>query len=128
MQFTELPGLGQPLQGGIFCGLTTTPDGAHHAVVLLADKPPTRLDWQAACAWAETVGGALPTRPVAAMLFANAKAKFEEAWHWTADAFGGSYAWVQLFFNGADQAHEDLKELQRVADIIELENQTVALL
>ena len=100
MQFTDLPGLGQPLEGGTFAGLTTAPDGKVLAVVLMADKPATRLDWEAACAWAQTVGGTLPTRPVAAMLFANAKAQFEEAWHWTADEFGGSYAWGQSFNYG----------------------------
>lgn len=100
MKITDLPALGQPLEGGIFCGLITTPDGTHHAVVLLADKPATRLDWKAAGAWAATVGGTLPTRPVAALLFANAKAQFEEVWHWTADDFDGSCAWFQDFGYG----------------------------
>lgn len=100
MRFADLPALGQPLESGIFCGLTTAPDGTHHAVVLLADKPAAGLSWKAAGAWTGTVGGTLPTRPVAAMLFANAKAQFDEAWHWTADEFDGSYAWYQDFDYG----------------------------
>ena len=105
MQFTDLPAPGQPLQGGIFAGLTTAPDGQHFAVVLLADKPATRLDWQAACAWVEAVGGTLPTRPVAAMLFANAKDAFDPTWYWTADEVDGSYAWGQYFGYGVQISH-----------------------
>ena len=43
--FQLLPALGADLEGGTFCGLTTKPDGTHHAVVLLADKPAERLNW-----------------------------------------------------------------------------------
>jgi hypothetical protein len=100
MQFADLPPLGQPLDCGLFAGLITTPDGTHHAVVLLADKPAAKLTWKKAMNWAEKLGAALPTRPVAALLCANAKDQFEPAWHWTSEAFDGSYAWSQYFDNG----------------------------
>ena len=100
MNLSDLPPLGQPLEGGLFYGLTTTPDGQHCAVVLLADKPDATLPWKKAMAWAKKLKAALPSRPVAALLFANAKAQFEPGWHWTADELDGSYAWGQYFDYG----------------------------
>jgi hypothetical protein len=75
MKLSALPALLQPLEGGLFAGVCTTPDGTHHAVVLLPDAPADRLNWADAMAWAESLGeGAqLPSRPVAALLYANAK-------------------------------------------------------
>jgi hypothetical protein len=100
LKFTDLPALLQPLEGGVFAGLTTAPDGTHHAVVLLADKPDAAWPWKQGMAWAAALGATLPTRPVAALLFANAKDQFEEALHWTSEAFDGSYAWDQCFDDG----------------------------
>lgn len=100
MNFSELPALGAPLDGGVFIGLTTNSNGKHYAVALLADKPEGELTWKKATAWAESVGGALPTRPVAALAFANAKDQFEPTWHWTADEHDRSFAWCQHFING----------------------------
>lgn len=99
MNITDLPALGQPLEAGTFAGLTTRPDGTHCAVVLLADKPSSRLGWKAANAWAESVGGTLPNRPTAALLFATLKSEFEPYWHWTSevDVDDGAYAWDQHF-------------------------------
>jgi hypothetical protein len=42
MQFSSLPALGHPLDTGTFAGITTTPDGKHHAVVLLGTR--SRID------------------------------------------------------------------------------------
>jgi hypothetical protein len=100
ISLSSLPALGQELLGGIFAGLATTPAGAHAAVVLLADKPSELLHWKDAMAWAEGLGAVLPTRPVAALLFANVKAQFEADWHWTADQYGASYAWICHFITG----------------------------
>ena len=72
----------------------------HCAVVLLPAKPSKRLHWQAALDWAAEQQAELPTRPVAALLFANLKPQFEEVWHWTSEAFDGSYAWFQDFDDG----------------------------
>ncbi len=96
---SALPALGQELDGGIFAGLTTRKDGTHCAVVLLPGKG-EELDWKAAKAWAEEQGGELPTRPVAALLFANVKDKLEPEWHWTADEYDASYAWYCAFSDG----------------------------
>lgn len=104
--------LGAPLEGGTFAGILTLPSGQHVAVALLTDKPNEELNWAAAKKWAESVGGELPTRPVAAMLFANAnanaKGQFEPEWHWTSEAYSGSGAWIQSFGDGdQDTCHVD---------------------
>ena len=100
--FASLPPLGQPVEGGVFVGITTLPDGSHVAVVLLADKPDKRLTWKDATAWAESVGGQLPPRPVASLLYANAKSEFEEAWYWTNETHqdDASFAWFCNFSYG----------------------------
>ena len=93
MSITDLPALGQPLDGGTFAGLTTKPDGTHCAVVLLPDNG-TDLTWAKAKTWAKKQGGELPSRPVAALLFANVKANLKPKWHWTSDECNASYAWL----------------------------------
>lgn len=92
--------LGAPLEGGTFAGILTLPNGMHAAVVLMADKPSEELNWADAKKWAESVGGELPARPAAAMLYANAKAQFDAEWYWTSEAYSGSDAWIQVFDSG----------------------------
>ena len=123
MHLKDLPALGQPLEGGTFAGLTTRPDGTHHAVVLLADTPGSRLTWAQATEWAGSLNAQLPSRPVAALLFANAKAAFEEAWHWTADEDpeDSAYAWFQGFDGGYQYInHKSYEGRARAVRLIQL--------
>ena len=99
MSITDLPAIGQLLNGGTFAGLTTKPDGTHCAVVLLPGTG-TDLTWTKAKAWAKKQGGELPSRPVAALLFANVKANLKPKWHWTSEEYDASYAWLCNFLNG----------------------------
>jgi len=99
ISFQQLPAIGAQLAEGIFFGLTTKPDGTHCAAILLPTRG-TSLKWKAAKAWAAEQGGELPSRPVAALLFANLKAQLKPTWHWTSDEAGASYAWLCYFFNG----------------------------
>lgn len=118
---SALPPLGGELHGGIFVGLTTSKDGKHYAVALLADKPEGELTWKKAIAWAESVGGVLPTRPVAALAFANAKDQFEPTWHWTADEYDSSIAWYQTFLFGRQNTSRKSLELRsRAVRLIQL--------
>ena len=94
-----LPALGAELQGGTFAGITTQPDGAHCAVILLPDQG-SKLTWNAAVDWAKALDAELPTRPVAAMLFANIKDKLRPAWHWTSEEDDASCAWYCDFNDG----------------------------
>lgn len=118
---TDLPALGAALAGGTFAGLTTRRDGTHAAVILLDDKPSGPLPWQAATDWAASQAAELPTRPVAALLFANLKPQFEEDWHWTADEYSASYAWYCTFSYG-DQGnvHKSAKLCARAVRLISL--------
>jgi hypothetical protein len=58
--------------------------------------------------WAKEAGGQLPTRPIAALLYANAKDQFERTWYWTSDELqadtgdedDASYAWFCFFYYG----------------------------
>jgi hypothetical protein len=122
LTLATLPALKQPLDAGLFAGVITQPDGKHCAVVLLADKPAQRLAWKDAMAWADSVGGQLPTRPVAAMLFANAKDQFEEALHWTSESWDGSFAWRQDFSYGTQFSnHESYEGRARAVRLIQLD-------
>lgn len=122
LTLATLPALGAALlDGGLFAGLTITKDGKHHAVCLLPDKPEGDMPWQQALAWADGVGGELPTRPVAALLFANCKDQFEESWHWTSEAYSGSFAWSQDFTNGYQYDYHKYYELSaRAVRLIQL--------
>jgi hypothetical protein len=110
LTFSTLPPLGAALDGGIFCGLTTDKQGKHFAVALLPDKPDSDLPWKKAMAWADTVNGTLPTRPVAALLFANARDQFEPDWHWTSEQYSAGYAWLQYFLDGYQLFYDESYE------------------
>ena len=99
ISLANLPAIGADLEGGTFAGLTTKPDGTHYAVVLLPGAG-TGLTWTKAKAWAKKQGGELPSRPVAALLFANVKANLQPRWHWTSDKYDASYAWYCYFGHG----------------------------
>lgn len=121
--FSALPSLGEVLANGTFQGITTTPAGAHMAIVLLDCKPSKRLTWKDAKAWAESVGGQLPTRPVSALLYANAKPLFQRTWHWTLDELqadtgdedDASYAWYCHFTGGYQSSYHESAEGAAVA-------------
>lgn len=107
IQFSNLPALGADLQGGTFAGLTTRKDGTHCAVILLPNKA-QELEWQRAMDWANELNAEVPSRPVAALLFANAKDKLSDDWHWTCEEYGASYAWYCNFTYGSHtRAHKD---------------------
>ena len=65
------------------------------------------LAWEGAKAWAAEQGGELPTRPVAALLFANVQPALSPEWHWTADKFNASSAWGCYFgYGGFNYGHK----------------------
>ena len=73
-----------------------------HHLVLMAEKPDERLNWQAAMDWAASVGGVLPTRQEQALLFANCKPHLDADWHWSSQTHesNSSYACHCYFGNG----------------------------
>lgn len=107
LALTDLPAIKQPLAGGTYFGAITKPDGQLCAVVLLDARPTEDLNWSAALAWAKEAGGELPTRPVAALLFAAVKDLLQPRWHWTSDEErdeddegDASFAWLCHFGYG----------------------------
>lgn len=121
MKLDTLPAVGQPLEGGLFAGLITKPDGMHCAVVLLADKADKRLTWKQAMAWAKKLKAELPARPASALLFANLKAEFEPSWHWTCEEFDSSNAWIQGFDDGfQDDVSKSFEAHARAVRLIQL--------
>lgn len=99
LTLSQLPALGEPLEGGAFAGIFTMPDGKHVAVVLLQGHGED-IDHPAAVAWAQERGGQLPTRTIAALLFANVKALLQPEWHCCLETEGASGAWGCNFENG----------------------------
>ena len=114
MKFNELPALGAPLDAGIFAGVITQKDGTHVAVVLLSERG-FKLNWSQATEWAQKQGGMLPTRPIAALLFANAKESLPNRWHWTSEEDNASFAWVCYFGNGSQYGYHKSDEGAAVA-------------
>lgn len=112
--FSALPALGTEFEGGIFAGITTQKDGTHAAVILLHDKAED-LTWKKAMNWAEKLNAELPTRPVAALLFANVKPALSPEWHWTADEYIASVAWGCHFLGGTQTYYGKANELSAVA-------------
>lgn len=98
--FTALPAIGGDLNGGIFFGITTRKDGVHCAAILPPDQS-EKLTWKKAMNWAKKLDAELPSRPVAALLFANLKDKLTPAWHWTSDEDDASFAWFCNFHDGS---------------------------
>ena len=98
---SALPALGTPLDGGIFVGLVTQPDGTHAAVALLPDRA-TRLNWQAATDWASGLNAQLPTRQMMAAIRANTQDRPQSGWHWTSESHeeDASFAWYCYFSGG----------------------------
>ena len=97
-----LPAINQPFAGGLFAGLTTLPNGTHAAVALLPDQG-TGLTWAAAQAWAAERQAVLPTRPQAALVFANLRQHLRKRAHWTSETHedDASYAWCCYFCYGS---------------------------
>jgi hypothetical protein len=108
LAFAALPALGAALAEGLFAGVTTRKDGTHAAVVLLPNKAQEGMTWADAMTWASEAGGELPARPIAALLYANAKGEFERAWYWTSDVLDADtgdashdrLAWITYFDYG----------------------------
>ncbi len=114
ISITALPVVGANLDGGVFFGVTTSKDGIHNAAVLLPERG-NKLTWKKAIDWAVKQGGVLPTRPLAAMLFANLKDKLTPTWHWTSEEDDASFAWYCYFYDGRQYFSHESYEGSAVA-------------
>lgn len=90
-------------EGEHLAGLCMIDGKTNHWLILLPATPDKNLTWRAAMDWAKSVGGELPSRFEAALIFANLRDKVDlDNWHWTATPYAGDkrYAWMQFFGNG----------------------------
>ena len=89
--------------GERYVGPVIDADGKlEHHLVLMPQRPEGKLNWQAAMEWAESIGGAIPTRQEQALLYANCKPHLTPVWHWSSETYedGASYAWFCYFYHG----------------------------
>lgn len=93
-------------EGETYIGAIGNKSGdVYHLVLLPGDND--RAPHAQQVEWAKSIGGDLPNKLEAAMLFANAKDQFQPAWYWTNETFvdpdepdDTDYAWVQYFYYG----------------------------
>ena len=87
--------------GEHYAGISRDPEtGEWHHLVLLPATTEKDLTWQEAIDWATSVGGELPTRFEAALLYANLRDKLDtDHWHWTGTQHANepAWAWDQTF-------------------------------
>jgi hypothetical protein len=104
--------------GEHYAGAVLDEAGQHkHHLVLMAQRPTDKLNWQAAMDWAQQIDGALPTRQEQALLFANCKPHLEPVWHWSSEAHESeaSYAWNCYFGHGFQYGNHKSYEGSAVA-------------
>ena len=110
----EIEGCTLELRAGErYAGAVLDEDGDHlHHLVLRAERPAGKVNWQAAMDWAKSVGGTLPSRQESSLLFANCKPHLDPSWHWSSETHedDASYAWYCGFGTGrAFSAHKSYK-------------------
>ena len=103
--FMELHCKDGEVYAGLMLGLNGEPD--YHLFILPGDADPA--PWKKQMDWAKSIGGELPTRREQRVLFANAKAQFNDAWYWSGEqhASYADYAWVQYFLNGNQDFNDE---------------------
>ena len=88
--------------GEIYAGLLLGADGAPDQHIFLLPGAVEETTWPDAVTWAQSIGGELPTRREQALLFANLKGEFKQAWYWSGEQHEAlaDYAWFQYFGYG----------------------------
>jgi hypothetical protein len=100
--------------GEHYAGIVLGKNGeSNHHLVLLAGEAES-VKWNDARVWAQKAGGELPTRREQALLYANLKEEFKEAWYWSAEQHAASsdYAWCQYFDDGCQTSGSITSELR----------------
>lgn len=92
--------IGSAFGGGIYAGISRGVKGAPDRHLVLVDGEAEALTWDAAGAWATSVGGELPTRAEQRLLQANLPDQFKPDWYWSGEQASPSGAWYQDFGNG----------------------------
>ena len=107
---TASTAIGDAFAGGIYAGISCGVDGAPDKHLVLLPGEAVDVDWEAACAFAASVGGQLPTRAEQALLYANLKDQFQPRWYWSSEQAGPSVAWGQSFILGYQDYYDRSSE------------------
>lgn len=99
-------------QGEIYAGLILGKDGQPDYHLALLPAKTSKLSWNDAKKWAESVGGDLPNLREQSLLFANCKEEFEGYYYWSneQDADTPDYAWLQNFSYGTQDLNRKSTE------------------
>lgn len=102
--------------GERYAGIVLDDNGkpSHHLILLPGDSE--RASWTDQKAWAESIGGELPTRREQSLLFANL-CGFKEDAYWSTETLARdfNYAWYQSFVHGPRSVILKSAELRAVA-------------
>ena len=116
---TNLPAATIELRPGEqYAGLVLKDDGTpSHHLILMAEQPDRRLTWEGAKDWATELGGALPARTEAPLIFAHCRSRTKLGWHWLSETYGGggSYAWACYFHTGSRDGLRKSNQIRAVA-------------
>lgn len=83
----------------------------YHLILLPGDNNPA--DWKTQVAWAQSVGGELPTRVEHSLLFAKFKLLFQEEAYWSGtEHTDDGWAWSQGFSSGYQCYYRKLIQLR----------------
>jgi len=102
--------------GEEYAGLVIGKDGepSHHLVLLPGELE--KATWESAKEWADKQGGefaaSLPNRREQALLYANLKEHFADAWYWSCEPYASDAgcAWCQYFLSGSQSiSHQRLQ-------------------
>lgn len=108
--------------GERYAGIAFVDGKPSHHLFLLDAKPKSKMQWKDALAWAESIGGELPTRFEAALLYANLQGQFDtDSYHWTSTQYSVANAWVQDFDYGYQNYYDkDTEFLARAVRRLEI--------
>lgn len=87
--------------GETYAGILIKDGSPSHHLILLPGEA-NSVTHQAACEWAASIGGELPSRKEQALLFANAAEQFERTAYWSAALYESDPddAWSHYFYYG----------------------------
>ena len=98
---------------GILLGKNGEPD--QHLVVVAVND--TEANWAKQTAWAQSLGGEMPTRRELNLLRANLRELFKNDWYWSCETHEAdtAYAWFQYFYSGVQHYDRKSAALRAVA-------------
>ena len=82
----------------------------HHVILLPGDHD--GANWETQTAWAQSIGGELPTRVEQSLLFSQCKSLFKKEAYWSNDCFEYGRAWYQYILYGHQSITSRINELR----------------